>query len=90
MTPHIRGHIECAKNCTFFELFSEKVSKIGVILTFLPNLAGKIGHYRDAQKLHFFSRIWAESAQFLGNKGFLAKLGSKNRTLQDTTFKMSD
>jgi len=56
-------HIVCtkiAKNWTFFQLFEEKVTKIGVILTFLAKSAQKIGHYgrtencKKLQKIELF------------------------------------
>jgi len=63
--PHITGTLQeilcvqkIAKNCTFFGLFQRKVLKIGVILTFLPNSGGKIGHYRS-------SLMWLSSLRLI-------------------------
>jgi len=53
------------KNCTFFELFWTKVSKIGVIQHFLAIFEEKMGHIAGSPEKQDVQKI----ALFLGNFG---------------------
>ena len=52
----------CAKNCTFFRLFSKKSTKIGVKVTFFTKITQKIGHYMSTIMWHIRCKYFCSRA----------------------------